>query len=245
MNEITILNTTISTDAAGRFSLNDLHKAAGEEKRHQPSDFLRLDQTKALIEELSSGNSRSLTPVNTVLGKGKDQGTFVAWELVYAYAMWISPKFHLHVIRTFHEVEMRKQADLQNFLAKTQGLLEKEQNKNANVKDRIQYLEGKKALFIDDKMNKFAQECALLDREARHEAEQELFELRCRLEGDERPKKSDYNARIKFVKTRCNNVQKRVKMLERLFKGTELEGEMVLCNALEGIVADIEFANHW
>lgn len=133
---------------------------------------------------------------------------------------------------------------LENTRLLEQKLL-KEGNKNANVKDRIQYLEGKKAMLIDDKMNKFAQECAQLDREQRHGVEQELFDLRCRLEGDDPPKKSDYNARIKFVKTRCKNALARVTILEHLFKGTEMEGEHTVCYAIDGIRAELEFSKHW
>ena len=85
----------------GLFSLNDLHKAAGGEAKHQPALFMRMDQTKALIEEiLSSTKSQSLV-FETVLGKGKAQGTYACRELVIAYAAWISAAFHLKVIRVF------------------------------------------------------------------------------------------------------------------------------------------------
>ena len=42
---LSVAGVTIKQDAEGRFCLNDLHKAAGGEKRHQPSDFLALLQT--------------------------------------------------------------------------------------------------------------------------------------------------------------------------------------------------------
>ncbi len=87
------------------YCLNDLHKAAGGEAKHQPALFLRNDQVKELIEELSSTDSQSLI-LKTVLGKGKAQGTYACKELVYAYAMWISPKFHLHVIRAYDALVM-------------------------------------------------------------------------------------------------------------------------------------------
>jgi hypothetical protein len=96
--------STIRQDSEGRFCLNDLHKAAGGEKRHQPSNFLATANACALIQELnaSSWNSGSYCKaVDVVLGKGKEQGTYVLKELVYAYAMWVSPAFHLKVIRFF------------------------------------------------------------------------------------------------------------------------------------------------
>lgn len=41
-----------SQDAEGRFSLNDLHKAAGGAKRHQPSDWQIGQQAQGLIAAL-------------------------------------------------------------------------------------------------------------------------------------------------------------------------------------------------
>lgn len=94
MNELVIANTAIRQDADGRYCLNDLHRAAGGEKRHQPSDWLRLDQTKELVAEVE-------IPGNPGIQSKQGLGTFVAKELVYAYAMWISPAFHLQVIRAY------------------------------------------------------------------------------------------------------------------------------------------------
>lgn len=82
----------------GLFSLNDLHVAAGNEPRHQPHDFLRIEQTKALLTELiNSGDSRNYC--RTV--RGRNGGTYVCRELVIAYAAWINAAFHLKVLRAF------------------------------------------------------------------------------------------------------------------------------------------------
>lgn len=94
--KIVIFDVAVKQDKDGRYCLNDLHKAAGGERRNDPHDWLRLKQTIELVQELSdTGN-----PVTTIRG-GKVQGTYVCKELVYAYAMWISAKFNLLVIRTF------------------------------------------------------------------------------------------------------------------------------------------------
>lgn len=109
-----IEDTYVRQDDQGRFSLNDLHQAAGSEGRHKPGNWLANQQTQDLIAEIvrcwNSSNGASATrssdlrngasPVSVLQG-GTSQGTFVARELVYAYAMWISPAFHLKVIRTF------------------------------------------------------------------------------------------------------------------------------------------------
>jgi hypothetical protein len=93
---IRIADVDIAKDQDGRFCLNDLHKAAGDERRHGPSIWLENQQAKELAQELSDTG----IPVSVVRG-GPAQGTYVSKELVYAYAMWISAKFHLQVIRTF------------------------------------------------------------------------------------------------------------------------------------------------
>jgi hypothetical protein len=53
-------------------------------------------QTQELIEEISKGG---IPPFKSTPGRGG--GTFVTKKLVYAYAMWISPKFYDHVISTY------------------------------------------------------------------------------------------------------------------------------------------------
>lgn len=97
---ITVADVGIRQDAKGRYCLNDFHRAAGGERKHGPSLWLENQQTKDLIAELAGEAPDAGNPVSVIKG-GTKQGTYVAKELVYAYAMWISPAFHLRVIRTF------------------------------------------------------------------------------------------------------------------------------------------------
>ncbi|WP_130732344.1 KilA-N domain-containing protein [Komagataeibacter xylinus] len=101
---LSVLGTSIRQDSEGRYCLNDCHKAAGGEPGKAPSEWVKNAQTKALIGEIRvSGNIP--TPINVVTAGPNDRrGTFACKELVYAYAMWISAKFHLMVIRAFDDL---------------------------------------------------------------------------------------------------------------------------------------------
>lgn len=104
---------SIRQDENGRYCLNDLHKASGDDKKYFPAYFLRNQQTKDLIELIETENydmqicTSKNKAVNSVKGKGKAQGTYVVKELVYSYAMWISAKFHLMVIRAYDAMVMQ------------------------------------------------------------------------------------------------------------------------------------------
>lgn len=135
--QITLSNITIRQDLTGRYCINDLHRAAGGELRHKPANWLRNAQTVELIEELATAQISAverIQPVISIPGSpDTGGGTFVAKELVYAYAMWISPKFHLQVIQTFDKVMEEQKPKTpgealvemaQNFLAHERALHE-------------------------------------------------------------------------------------------------------------------------
>ena len=106
---------SIRQDEDGRYSLADLHKASGNLAKHKPSNFLRVEQTQELIKEIEQvsdvrlgetdhfSNMRSAVKV---IHGGNNRGTYAVKEMVYAYAMWISAKFHLMVIRAYDSLVM-------------------------------------------------------------------------------------------------------------------------------------------
>ncbi len=95
---LAISGTSIRQDSNGRFCLNDLHKASGGENKHRPSYWLDLQGIKDLIEFLETENS--IADFSAIFTK-QGLGTFAAKELVYSYAMWISAKFQIAVIRAY------------------------------------------------------------------------------------------------------------------------------------------------
>ncbi|EAY4841066.1 KilA-N domain-containing protein [Salmonella enterica] len=98
-NQIIISDITIHKDVQGRYSLNDLHQASGGEEKDKPANWLRLDKTVELIDEILNAQIRAFKPVDS--RKGRYGGTYVCKELVYSYAMWISAAFALKVIRAY------------------------------------------------------------------------------------------------------------------------------------------------
>jgi hypothetical protein len=121
-NSITIGPVTIHQSANGLYLLTDLWKASGGNDADRPNKWLKLESTKKYTDYLD----KKMTPINPVSNSESDgtipsitfrqsfyetvkgnfsndipQGTYVNKNLVYSYAMWISPAFHDLVIATF------------------------------------------------------------------------------------------------------------------------------------------------
>lgn len=115
--EIMIAGAKVRIDKEGRYSLNDLHKASGSENRHRPSMWMENQQTQALIAELEKAGISAFESKQRI-------GTFVVRELVYAYAMWLSPAFNLTVIRAFDAITLGLLDEHRRMQARQQARLE-------------------------------------------------------------------------------------------------------------------------
>lgn len=94
MNLMKFDEVAIRTDADGLYRLNDLHKAAGGEARHKPSEWLRNLQTIDLINKFSHlGKS-----VKTQKG-GRKSGVYAAAPILAAYASWLGGAAAASVLR--------------------------------------------------------------------------------------------------------------------------------------------------
>lgn len=96
---INIESTEVKTNDEGMYCLNDLHSASGGNEKNKPSNWMANDQTKNLVNVAVKAG---IPAIKT--SPGRYGGTFVCAQLVYAYAMWISPEFHFKVIDAFHDM---------------------------------------------------------------------------------------------------------------------------------------------
>lgn len=98
-----IAGIEITTDEAGRFNLNALHRASSTGDHKAPNQWLRSKQAKELILELNNqtANSQSGHEALKVINGGAAPGTFAHELLAISYAGWISPAFQLEVNQTF------------------------------------------------------------------------------------------------------------------------------------------------
>lgn len=92
------------------FNLNDLHKSAGGRSDQAPALFMRSKQVSELSNELFKVYGS--VPFKKVMGR--NGGTYARKEIIYAYAMWISPEFHLKVIQCFDEVVSKNPVVISN-----------------------------------------------------------------------------------------------------------------------------------
>ena len=98
MNQAPVIaGIEITTDQAGRFNLNALHRASGGAKKDSPGYWISLDNTRALMEELAKQTTG--IPVESI--EGRNGGTFAHELLAISYAGWISPRFQLQVNQVF------------------------------------------------------------------------------------------------------------------------------------------------
>nr|DAR56207.1 MAG TPA: KilA-N domain [Caudoviricetes sp.] len=165
MTNLVISNINVNFNK-GLYSLNDLHKASGGEPRHRPNYWLENKQTTELIAELEAEQAAAGNPValeNQVVRviNGNNGGTFVCKELVYAYAMWISPAFNLRVIRAFDAMTTKtKLTPAETLLGMAQQLVDHErqigthteeilllQEKNRNLELRLKVYEQEEEYF--------------------------------------------------------------------------------------------------
>jgi len=121
--EVVIEGITVKQDAEGRYCLTDVHKAAGGEAKDKLNNWLNLDSTWELRKEILKAGNPAFKPLTAK--QGRYGGTFTVKELVYAYATWVSPEYHLKVIRAYDQMVTDDVAVHEN---SAQDLLEKSQS---------------------------------------------------------------------------------------------------------------------
>jgi hypothetical protein len=106
MNKTTlaVFDTTVHLDGEGRFSLNDIHRAAMAKglatKSQRPGDFTRNQDVKRYVAELNV--NAQICVIKKVAGK--HGGTYAARALALRYAAWIDKRVETEIYRTIERV---------------------------------------------------------------------------------------------------------------------------------------------
>ena len=98
----------IAQDEHGRYSLNDMHRAAmaagSATESQRPGSFLRIAEVQAFLAVLDS--TAQICAVKTE--EGRHGGTFGARLVVLRYAAWIAPTFEVQVYQCFDDMTRGK-----------------------------------------------------------------------------------------------------------------------------------------
>ncbi|CDH25320.1 hypothetical protein XBKB1_3950030 [Xenorhabdus bovienii str. kraussei Becker Underwood] len=104
-----VVGVEIPLDEFGRYNLNTLHKASGENENKAPNQWLRTKYAKELIAELDTkllknnqtAYLQSGQKVVDINNGGTSPGTYAHELIAVSYAGWIRPDFQLDVNQAF------------------------------------------------------------------------------------------------------------------------------------------------
>ncbi|CDM89036.1 conserved protein of unknown function [Xenorhabdus bovienii] len=104
-----VVGVEIPLDEFGRYNLNTLHKASGENENKAPNQWLRTKYAKELIAELDAkllknnqtAYLQSGQKVVDINNGGTSPGTYAHELIAVSYAGWIRPDFQLDVNQAF------------------------------------------------------------------------------------------------------------------------------------------------
>ena len=107
-------NSNIEIREDGYFNATAMCKAFGK----VPKDYLRLDTTKSFLEVLQSdGHICPTNPIHILKGGSNNQGTWVHRLVAIDLAKWLSPEFHLQVIKWTEEILSGQRPQLSDIIS--------------------------------------------------------------------------------------------------------------------------------
>ena len=133
----------VRKDKEGRYSLNDLHKAAlaagHDVERKNPANFLRNDFAKdfiKVVEKKEVSQNTNLSSAVSVVNGGRKPGTYAHYSVTLKYCGWLCPEFEVYIydfFANFHLAEEARQNARANFPEMTAAIKEYRESKGEEV----------------------------------------------------------------------------------------------------------------